>query len=480
MLAPPRLRSLARLVGRREVLLLAAVALLGVGDTVNFGSLSTLAIDLVLLGLMAAVLASRAPDAPAGRGFWALVAALCAVEGYTYVTHFGAAGAGFTVLALALTTALMVVSPRRIRPVAALCALGSLAAFVYAVLPWRWGFVDIDVFQSLQNAGAALLHGQNPYATTFGTPDMVAPQLFVLRTVHFQYLPGAALVAAAASLLGDVRIGGMLAMVVVVACTVHMARRIALGGRRGIELFALCLALPMTTAMLFYAWVDVYSIAGFAAWLALRERHPRWAVVCLAFSLSVKPTILIALVPWVLWSRAARRELLFAAAAALALLIPFVIATGPAALYQDVIGVQAKLGFRYDGLTLSAWTYALTGHLPPIWLSPAIGALFAWFALRRRPQTPVDLLIAGAVLSVAGFLLAKWAFLNYYFIPVWLLMLALAARDARFADGEVALPRPFETALMWWQAWLSRPSRRARRSRAGAATQEGRSRPASA
>jgi hypothetical protein len=51
-------------------------------------------------------------------------------------------------------------------------------------------------------------------------------------------------------------------------------------------------------------------------------------------------------------------------------------------------------------------------------------------------------LCAGALLSTAAFLLAKWAFLNYYFIPIRLLVFALAGRGVPFeeSDADVALP----------------------------------------
>jgi hypothetical protein len=49
---------------------------------------------------------------------------------------------------------------------------------------------------------------------------------------------------------------------------------------------------------------------------------------------------------------------------------------------------------------------------------------------------------AAALLSTAAFLLTKWAFMNYYFIPVWLLVLAVAGRGIPFeaADDDIALP----------------------------------------
>jgi hypothetical protein len=193
--------------------------------------------------------------------------------------------------------------------------------------------------------------------------------------------------------------------------------------------------------MVHFAWVDVYPVAGFAGWVSLRRTHPRWALACLAFALTIKPTILVALVPALVWSRPARRAILLAAVAVAALVLPFALVTGVNAFYHDVIGIQTALGFRYDGLTLGATWFALTGHVPPVWIGPLVGAALALFALRRPPRDLADMLIAGAFLSTAGFLLAKWAFLNYYFIPVWLLVLALAGRGVAFEkESDIALP----------------------------------------
>jgi hypothetical protein len=222
------------------------------------------------------------------------------------------------------------------------------------------------------------------------------------------------------------------AFVVLIAFVVRLAWESPGGRTRALRVLALCLALPTTVAMVHWAWVDVYSVAGLAGWLALRQHHRRWALASLAIGLTVKPTILIALVPAFLWSHRARREILIAAAVAAVLILPFAVITGLRTFAYDVLGVQFDIGFRPDGLTLSSWSYERTGRVVPLVISLAAGALLAYVALRRRPVDIADSLLAAAFLSTAAFLLSQGAFLNYYFIPLWLLVLAIAGQGIAF------------------------------------------------
>ncbi len=469
----PRVASLGaavrRLARQRELVLLGAVVLLSRGATVNFGDLSTQAIALVVLALLFVGLALRASDwAPAPAPAWAVAVAACGATALVIGSALGSVTESLIALALAASTAALVLGPpRRVVPVLVLAAAGSAVALM--AVPWHGGYSPLDVSQSVQRAATAILHGQNPYLTTFSSPDAVAPGTFVMKTIHFQYLPGVALLAAAGQLMGDVRIMGALAMVAIVIAVVWLAREAGQGddtGRRAthsVRVLALCLAMPMTAVMVLLGWVDVYSVAGFAGWMALRRSHPRWAIACLALSLTIKPTILIALVPALFWSRLARREAAVAALAAALIALPFVLATGPAAFYQDVLGVQVQFGFRSDALTLSALSFALFGQQLPFWLALALGAVCCWFALQQRPRTLADVLIAGAFLSIGAFLLSKWAFLNYYFIPVWLLLMAVGARGLAFeAERDIAVPAPLTAA---WR-WCTEAARRARGGRA--------------
>lgn len=235
---------------------------------------------------------------------------------------------------------------------------------------------------------------------------------------------------------------GVVALFALIAFAVRLAWQCPEPRARVVRIGALCLALPMTVAIIYLAWVDIYSMVGFAGWIVLRRDHRRWSIAFLVITLTVKPVMLIALVPALLWSRRARLEAMVAAVVALVLILPFALATGIGNLYQDVVGIQASQNFRGDGLTLNSAWFAFSGQTLPVWFGLVVGAAVAVFALRRRPTDLADVLCSGALLSTAAFLLAKWAFLNYYFIPFWLLVFALAGRGVAFerSTDDVALP----------------------------------------
>jgi hypothetical protein len=283
--------------------------------------------------------------------------------------------------------------------------------------------------------------------SSFTTPVAVGPFAFEPQTIHFQYLPAAALIVVPARVLGDVRVMSVLAFAALFVFAVRLAWESPDGRTRALRVLALCLALPTTVAVVHWGWVDVYSVVGLAGWVALRRTHQRWATACLVLCFTVKPLILIALVPALVWSRPARREIAVAAVLGAALILPFILITGAGSFYQDVVGIQAGLGFRYDALTLSAYLHSISGQVLPVWAGAAAGLTIAFFTLRRRPSDVSDVLIAAAILSTVAFLLAKWAFFNYYCIPGWLLVLAIAGRGVRFdEEADIALP-----ALLRWR-----------------------------
>ncbi|MFN2581847.1 MAG: hypothetical protein ABR498_03795 [Candidatus Dormibacteria bacterium] len=444
MAVTAQLRPVVRLMSSREPLLVLSLVNLAAGATLNFGNLSAPALALVVAALVTMCMATRAPhDYEVGALGWLFGALAVASVSLVYVNHTGAPiEAALTGLLIACVAVAM--TARSSRPARIGIALCGVTLLLMTAVVWRWGWLNIDVFDSLQRASGALLAGHNPYGTTFSTPNVVAPSQVVYTTIHFQYLPGAALLAAPGRFFGDVRVMSIVAIAVLFFAVIRLARQA--GDDQHVNRIAgMSVALPATVAMAHYAWVDVYSVAALACWIAFRRDHVRWAAVALAASLTVKPTILIALVPFLLWSRRARREIWIAATLALLVIVPFAVMTGVTQFYQDVIGVQASLGFRYDGLTLSAGWFAITGATLPTWFGPAAGLMLAAFVLRHAPRDLADFLLAGAILSTWAFLLAKWAFLNYYFIPIWLLALALASRSEPLAAStdDVALPWPW-------------------------------------
>lgn len=426
----------------REHLVLAAIMSLSWGTMVGWGYLSFEALIgvVIALELMALALLRPAGGREAGKVTWAVAAVVSATAAFRYV-GFLDPGPSTWLAAVLVLSVFGVVALESSRARVAAGVAGIAAVGLLTALAWRWGAAGIDVFNGLQMGTSALLHGQNPYTPTFLAMFQTRPLHFVHDPIHFCYLPGALLLSAPGRAVGDVRSMNAVAFLALIAFTLRIAWTSPGGRDRSLRALGLCLAVPFTVAMVHSAWLDVFSVAGLAGWLALRRRNERWAIVLLVVALTVKPTVLIALVPMWLWSRKVRRETAFAIAGACVVTVPFVLMTGVPAFYQDIAGIYGSLGFRYDGLTLSAFWYEFTGTLIPVGVSVLGGVVLGIFALRRKPVELPDVLIAGAFLSTAGFLLAKQAFLNYYFIPAWLLILATASRGVALdADADIRLP----------------------------------------
>ncbi|MBV8529366.1 MAG: hypothetical protein JOZ75_13730 [Candidatus Dormibacteraeota bacterium] len=447
---PSRLPRATRLIDRvsREHLLLGSLVAFSWGSMVFYGSLDTAALLDIMAALALAGLALRVPPARgcAGGIWWAGAAAISAAGTLRYVGLFTGGQVAWLALAIVAASVVVALTKRRVVVIAGTAA-GAGALLVMAITGWQWGRVGIDVFRLLQTATSALLHGQNPYTPTAMALAQTAPGVFVSRPIHFCYFPGAILLAAPGRVFGDVRIMSVFAFVALMAFTVRVAatNRQAL---RSYRVLALCLAAPTTIAMVYNAWLDVYALAGLAGWLALRQSRLPLSIGCLVVALTVKPTLIPALLPFWLWSRRTRTDTLIALGITALVFLPFVVMTGIGGLYHDVVGLYGQIGFRYDGLTLSAWWYQRTGSIIPVAFSVVAGGIVAYLALRLRPTDLSTPLIAGACITTAAFLLSKQAFLNYYFIPTWLVILALAARGVPFAPpSDVRLPRPLDALV---------------------------------
>jgi hypothetical protein len=210
------------------------------------------------------------------------------------------------------------------------------------------------------------------------------------------------------------------------------------------RLLALTVVSPFNDAIVHYAWTDTIMMAGVVWWLALRRSHRVWAVVLLAVALLVKPTSLVVLVPYFLWSHRARVEMILSAATAVIFSLPFALGVGVSAFLYDVIGVQLHFPPRYEALNLTSFIWQTWNHaVLPAWL-PGLPALLAvvWIVWRGRPLDWGDLAVQAVVLTFATFLLAKWAFLNYYFISSVMLLTAVATAGVSFNREEAALPWP--------------------------------------
>jgi hypothetical protein len=316
-----------------------------------------------------------------------------------------------------------------------------------------WGFADIDVFQFQQASSQALLHGQNPYSPIVRSPEMVPPGVPAWLQLHFPYGPILPVLEAPFRLLGDIRVLHIVAALVTAGATLVLARRAGTLDRSA----CVVMAFPLTAAMVLFSWVDIITMAGLAVWIVSFRTHPRIATFALVLVLAAKPTTLIALVPIFFWSIRARRQMIIAGVIAALFVLPFAAITGFSQFYYNVLGVQLDVLPRLDSLTVNSYLNALNLPILPFAISALIIAGATVLVLRRRPASYGELLAGTAVLATVSFLVAKWAYLNYYYIPAVLLMLAIAGDKLPVDVPEMIQPPAILLkGADWWKTIAER------------------------
>lgn len=420
----------------------------------NFGNLSAPALACVLisvaLGIQSFSTKPWGPPLPRAAEIALLLGLGASTLLYTdrvvhpvFVGTFAILAAAVLLYSLARSTAIKVV--------AIAAAASSLAIGVAANI--TWGSAPIDVFQFQQSSAQAVLRGQNPYGPIVRSPELVPPGVLAWLHLHFPYGPVLPVLEAPFRLLGDIRLLHVVAAVITAAAVLIVARRAGTFDRSACVL----MAFPLTAAMIIFSWVDIITMAGLVVWLALFRSHPRIATVALVIALAAKPTTLIALVPIFFWSTRARRQVSIAAAVAALFALPFAITIGFSQFYYNVLGVQLAVLPRLDALTINS--YLNSFHLPilPFAVSAAIIITAAVLVLRRRPDSYGELLTGTAILATVSFLVAKWAYINYYYIPAVLLVLAIAGNTLPIDTPDMIRPPAlFLRIVEWCQAMAGR------------------------
>jgi hypothetical protein len=438
-------RSFPVPVPNRGSLRLLAGVLLCASLMTNFGGYTPIAFGLLLSSLLALAVSGGAEPGPAPA--WAVGVAAASLGLMTLrspsVDGWGQTAASLLLVAGAAGACLA--RSRRLAAVGLGAAVTAVALLV--VLPWRWGRGLVDVFSLLQTATGELLAGHNPYAPT--VPTYVIPDATgALNPVpaHFSYGPGALLLHAPGRLLGDERLSGAVLMAL---CLVVFAVLAVRSGNRArtVQSAALCAAFPLTAPLILYSFAEVDVLAGLALWLLLRDRHRRLGLVALTVAMATKPTIALLLIPYALWLPRARRDVAAGVAGVMLLNLPFAIATGPAQLIYDQLGVFVDFPTLYSGLTLTSYLHATFGAASvPAVATLLLGAAALIFTVARRPHDQADLLSSAALITVIFFLCAKYAYVNYYAIPALLMLMTHPVQGLTFAREEVRLPT---LALSW-------------------------------
>jgi hypothetical protein len=349
----------------------------------------------------------------------------------------------------AVGVALAVVPLVRSSRVAWLLITGAVVVLVAALLgEWQWGSAGSDVFAEVQGSSAALLHGQNPYSQAYSVflgwaPGQGWPNgQGVFGSEALCYGPMVVILSIPARLLGDVRLTVLALNVAILAAILVWARRGTGSHRLAPTLTALWVASPFVPFMVLTEWTDSFCVAGLAWWLVLRERHRAWATFVLTLGLASKPSVLLLMVPLLFWTREARRELIWAAAATVVIVAPFAIWTGIPQFLYDTVFVFGDLPIRPDGITVDGFAATL-GHafVPGGLLLAGIVVAVAVFTL-RRPRDYGSLLAAGSGLLIVVCFFGKQAFLNYYFIAAMAMLFVVGSGTLRPRD---AISSPLST-----------------------------------
>jgi hypothetical protein len=302
-------------------------------------------------------------------------------------------------------------------------------------------------------------------------PAPVAPRVLGFLHLHLPYEPVPPVLEAPFRLLGDIRVLHIVAALITSIAVVALARRAGTLDRSA----CVVMAFPLTVGMVLFSWVDIITMAGLAVWIVSFRGHPKVATVALVLALGAKPTTLIALVPIFFWSIRARRQVILAAVIAALFVLPFAIITGVSQFYYNVLGVQLDAFPRLDALTVNAFLDSFNLPILPFAVSALVIVATMALVLRRRPDTYGELLTGTAILDTVSFLVAKWAFFNYYYIPAVLLMLAIAG-DSLPVDVPEMIRRPalFVKSVDWVRGAIGRLPRTRRLSGTGIRAHAGR------
>jgi hypothetical protein len=205
-------------------------------------------------------------------------------------------------------------------------------------------------------------------------------------------------------------------------------------GARLCELLPLTfLFLPRSLTVIEQSWTEplvVVTMAGFAL-AAASGRGPALTGCLLGLWLSSKQYALLAMPQVLKLLRPRARMWLYAVGLGIALALPFVI-WDFRALMEDLVVFFLRSAGRPDALSLYGLLLEIVGVPPPA--GTLIGVIvaclwiagIAWFTW-KMPRNLAGMLFATASAWMFFFLLGKQAFMNYFYMVSFALLLAVAA-----------------------------------------------------
>ena len=273
-----------------------------------------------------------------------------------------------------------------------------------------------DVPRIQTAAGQALLSATDPYLTS-------------VYDSGYPYLPISAVAAAIGETIGDARWMSVLGDVLTVAGILIFANRAGAARHLGLAMAALW---AWWAGGFYVAWQDfpepiLIGLTVVAA-AALVGPRPRSVMGGLLLGLSAATKQFgLGLLPFLPWrSNSGRRALLVATVTWLVSVIPFALWHTPEFLEGTFLSHLTEPGRAY-ALNLLNWP-GFSLDLPLILVFP-LAIVFGWLC-QRRQRLPVAAWLAGSGgLLLLAFVLNRIAFVNYYAIPLALILLLILALD---------------------------------------------------
>lgn len=280
-----------------------------------------------------------------------------------------------------------------------------------------------DVFYIQQAAGDALLAGVDPYLT----------QVWING---YLYLPLAAIAAASGELFGDARWASVAGDLMVVVAFVLFARRIRASTRTGLALAAVWV---WWAAGLYIVWQGFPEpiLIGFAALAAaaLAGDAPRSVVAGVLVGLAAATKQFgLGLIPFLPLGRRGWKAVVAAGVTWVIVVVPFAL-WHPDRFFEGALFSLVREPARDYAFNVLNWPGLSID--PPLVLVFFVSLAFGWLC-QRRQESPVGAWLAGSVgLFLVAFALNRIAFVNYFAIPMALMLfLILAYAGRRATDYE--------------------------------------------
>jgi hypothetical protein len=289
-----------------------------------------------------------------------------------------------------------------------------------------------DVYYFDTEAVRVLLLGQNPYTHTFTSAP--AQLMTPGGGSGFAYLPFTFAYLVPFYLLGDVRVGFVLADLVIGAAIARMS------GPRSLPCALVYLFAPFTLLFSTVYLNDSLVAMCFIGPSFLAETKGRHRLSSVSYGLALASNQLAwLLLPFILLYHIRKRQVRYAfvsLAVAAAAIVPFFLAS-PTAFVQDIlsfqfarsvlplVGVNGPLGLNLNP-SLAGTTFSLLGFVVPTYLRIALDGVILG-ALLLRQKRPETMLLPAAVFVLASvFLLPNDFFWAYAELPFMLFLLWLS------------------------------------------------------